>query len=66
MLYVCLNSSRAAPSECCELLRAERNEALQYTTDLKRAVGDLAKQEEETYREVSWGVSKGRSAVLWL
>ncbi|KAF2352872.1 Pleckstrin domain [Trinorchestia longiramus] len=39
-------------SECEELLRAERNEALQYTTDLKRSVADLARQEEEAYREL--------------
>ena len=39
--------------ECEEQLRAEWKEALQYTTDLKRSVADLARQEEEAYREVS-------------
>ncbi|KAA0184479.1 hypothetical protein HAZT_HAZT004333 [Hyalella azteca] len=45
-------TSLESVSECEELLRAERNEALQYTTDLKRSVADLARQEEEAYREL--------------
>ena len=35
-----------------ELLRAERNEALHYTTDLKKAVVDLTRVETEAYREL--------------
>ena len=53
------NNNNCPMSESEELLRAEWNEALQYTTDLKRSVADLARQEEEAYREVRGKVNTG-------